>query len=166
MYTASALAANTVLRSAAGAAAPLFTTYMFDALGVGGGGSLIGGVAVLLAPIPFVFYRYGAPIRKRSKFAPTEHDNDGEKEKQRGSRNQEPQNGGVRQNSNASSDTATGDELTSHEDVIANGESGSHSEANLDDTPVGDPEKLTEIPQGEDDQRDLEKGIFEHKNSS
>jgi hypothetical protein len=46
---------------------------MFNALGVGGGGSLIGGVAVLLAPIPFVFYRYGEPIRKRSKFAPTEN---------------------------------------------------------------------------------------------
>jgi MFS transporter, DHA1 family, multidrug resistance protein len=71
MYAASAIAANTVCRSAAGAAAPLFTQYMFDALGVGGGGSLIGGVAVLLAPIPFIFYRYGEPIRKRSKFAPT-----------------------------------------------------------------------------------------------
>jgi len=72
MFAASALAANTVARSAAGAAAPLFTQYMFDALGVGGGGSLIGGFAVLLAPIPFIFYKYGEPIRKRSKFAPTE----------------------------------------------------------------------------------------------
>ena len=71
MYAASALAANTVARSAAGAAAPLFTNYMFEALGVGGGGSLIGGVAVLLAPIPFIFYRYGRPIRERSRFAPT-----------------------------------------------------------------------------------------------
>lgn len=71
MYAASALAANTVARSAAGAAAPLFTQYMFDALGVGGGGSLIAGVACLLAPIPFIFYRYGRPIRERSKFAPT-----------------------------------------------------------------------------------------------
>ena len=71
MYTASAMAANTICRSACGAAAPLFTQYMFDALGVGGGGSLIGGVATLLAPIPFIFYRYGEPIRIRSKFAPT-----------------------------------------------------------------------------------------------
>jgi DHA1 family multidrug resistance protein-like MFS transporter len=71
IYAASAVAANTVCRSAAGASAPLFTQYMFDALGVGGGGSLIGGVAVLLAPIPFIFYRYGEPIRKRSKFAQT-----------------------------------------------------------------------------------------------
>jgi DHA1 family multidrug resistance protein-like MFS transporter len=71
MYAASALAANTVVRSAAGAAAPLFTQYMFDALGVGGGGSLIAGIATLLAPIPFIFYKYGGPIRERSKFAPT-----------------------------------------------------------------------------------------------
>jgi len=71
MFTASAMAANTICRSACGATAPLFTQYMFDALGVGGGGSLIGGVAILLAPIPFVFYFYGEPIRRRSKFAPT-----------------------------------------------------------------------------------------------
>ncbi|KKY13646.1 putative benomyl methotrexate resistance protein [Phaeomoniella chlamydospora] len=71
MYAASAIAANTVARSAAGASAPLFTTYMFDSLGVGGGGSLIGGMAAVLAIIPFAFYRYGEPIRKRSKFAPT-----------------------------------------------------------------------------------------------
>ncbi|RDL37995.1 MFS multidrug transporter-like protein [Venustampulla echinocandica] len=71
MYTASAIAANTIARSACGAAAPLFTNYMFSALGIAGGGSLIGGVAVLLSPIPFIFYRYGEGIRKRSKFAPT-----------------------------------------------------------------------------------------------
>lgn len=71
MYAASAIAANTVARSAAGAAAPLFTNYMFEALGIGGGGSLIGGIAVLLAPTPFLFYKYGRPIRERSKFAPT-----------------------------------------------------------------------------------------------
>lgn len=70
MYAASAVAANTVVRSASAAAAPLFTQYMFDTLGVGGAGSLIGGVAVLLAPIPFVFYKYGEGLRKRSKFSP------------------------------------------------------------------------------------------------
>lgn len=71
MYTASAMAANMIARSAAAAAAPLFTTQMFRALGVGGGGSLIGGVATLLIPVSFVFYRYGRAIRLRSKFAPT-----------------------------------------------------------------------------------------------
>ncbi|KAK3068497.1 hypothetical protein LTR53_013884 [Teratosphaeriaceae sp. CCFEE 6253] len=71
MYAALALAANTVVRSACGAAAPLFTSYMFESLGVGGGGSLIASVACLLAPIPFIFYKFGERIRVRSKFAPT-----------------------------------------------------------------------------------------------
>ncbi|KAI1098396.1 MFS general substrate transporter [Jackrogersella minutella] len=69
-YAASAIAVNTVCRSACGAAAPLFTNYMFDALGIGGGGSLIGGVATVLAVIPFAFYKHGESIRKRSRFAP------------------------------------------------------------------------------------------------
>ncbi|KFH48690.1 putative transporter-like protein [Hapsidospora chrysogenum ATCC 11550] len=68
-YAASAVAANTIARSACGAAAPLFTQQMFDALGVGPGGSLIGGCATLLAVIPFMFWKYGKVIRKRSRFA-------------------------------------------------------------------------------------------------
>lgn len=71
MFAASALAANTVVRSALAAVAPLFVSQMFAALGVGGAGSLIGGFGVLLAPVPFVFYKYGEGIRKKSKFAPT-----------------------------------------------------------------------------------------------
>lgn len=71
MFAASAIAANTVARSAAGSAAPLFTDQMFTALGVGGGGSLVGGVAALLALIPFCFFKYGEGIRIRSRFAPT-----------------------------------------------------------------------------------------------
>ncbi|KAE9371750.1 MFS general substrate transporter [Stipitochalara longipes BDJ] len=71
MFAASTIAANTVARSACAAASPLFTQYMFDTLGIGGAGSLIGGVAVILAPIPFVFYKYGKSIRHRSNFAPT-----------------------------------------------------------------------------------------------
>lgn len=67
-YAASALTANTVLRSACAAASPLFTNYMFDALGVGGAASLIGAIGVLLMPMPFIFYRYGAAIRSKSKF--------------------------------------------------------------------------------------------------
>ncbi|PTB66848.1 MFS general substrate transporter [Trichoderma citrinoviride] len=69
MYAASAIAANTIMRSACGAA-PLFTLQMFHALGVGGGGSLVGGVATVLAIIPFMFYKYGAAIRARSRFNP------------------------------------------------------------------------------------------------
>jgi DHA1 family multidrug resistance protein-like MFS transporter len=71
-FAASALAANTILRSACAAASPLFTQYMFDTLDVGGAGSLVGGIGVLLMPIPFIFYRYGATIRARSKYAVTD----------------------------------------------------------------------------------------------
>jgi hypothetical protein len=97
MYAASAIAANTIARSACGAAAPLFTSQMFAALGVGGGGSLIAGVATLLAAIPFFFYKYGKQIRMRSKFAPINKrelpvEEDEDKESGRGNR---PVNGAL-----------------------------------------------------------------------
>ncbi|PKS08103.1 hypothetical protein jhhlp_005378 [Lomentospora prolificans] len=69
LYAASAIAANTIARFACSAAAPLFTKQMFGALGVGGGGSLIGGVAVILTAIPFLFWKYGRILRLKSKYA-------------------------------------------------------------------------------------------------
>ena len=69
LYAASAIAANTIARFACSAAAPLFTKQMFGALGVGGGGSLIGGVAVILTVIPFLFWKYGRVLRLKSKYA-------------------------------------------------------------------------------------------------
>ncbi|KAM3079316.1 hypothetical protein ACMFMG_005750 [Clarireedia jacksonii] len=71
MFAASAIAANTLLRSLAGAGFPLFSQYMFKALGVNWAGTLLGCVAFVLVPIPVVFYLYGAKIRERSAFAPT-----------------------------------------------------------------------------------------------
>lgn len=67
-YAASIIAVNTFARTAGSAAAPLFTNSMFNALGVGGGGSLLGGCAALLALIPFVFYKYGERLRTQSKY--------------------------------------------------------------------------------------------------
>lgn len=69
VHAASAIAANSIARYAFSAAVPLFTQQMFGALGIGGGGSLIAGVATLLAGVPFVFWRYGKGIRRRSRFA-------------------------------------------------------------------------------------------------
>ncbi|EEB06984.1 spermidine family transporter [Schizosaccharomyces japonicus yFS275] len=66
--TASAVAANTILRSIAGAVFPLFTTQMYHGLGIGWAGSLIGFVAVGLIPIPFLFFHYGPKIRQMSRF--------------------------------------------------------------------------------------------------
>ncbi|KAG5644441.1 hypothetical protein DXG03_008536 [Asterophora parasitica] len=70
MYSASAFAANTMIRSAVAAAFPLFTTQMFTNMGVNWALTLFGLFGLLLAPSPFLFYRYGAQIRSRSKFAP------------------------------------------------------------------------------------------------
>ncbi|KAL2223488.1 putative MFS multidrug transporter [Thermoascus aurantiacus ATCC 26904] len=71
LFAASAIAANTFLRSIAGAVFPLFSQYMFHSLGVNWAGTLLGCVAALLAPIPVVFYLYGHKLRAKSKFAPT-----------------------------------------------------------------------------------------------
>lgn len=69
LFAASALAANSILRSTAGAGFPLFATYMFNGLGVNWTGTLLGCVAAVLMPIPLLFYLYGAKIREKSKFA-------------------------------------------------------------------------------------------------
>ncbi|KAL4790617.1 major facilitator superfamily domain-containing protein [Aspergillus venezuelensis] len=69
MFAASALAANSILRSTAGAGFPLFAPYMFNALGVSYTGTLLGCVAAVLMPIPLLFYLHGSKIRSKSKFA-------------------------------------------------------------------------------------------------
>ncbi|OGE50302.1 hypothetical protein PENARI_c017G07079 [Penicillium arizonense] len=66
---ASALAANSILRSSAGAGFPLFVTYMFNGPGVNWAGTLLGCVAAALIPIPISLYLYGDLIRAKSKFA-------------------------------------------------------------------------------------------------
>lgn len=68
---ASAIAGNTLLRSLAGAGFPLFSTYMFNGMGIQWASTLLGCVAAALVPIPVIFYIYGHRIRKRSAYAPT-----------------------------------------------------------------------------------------------
>jgi len=70
MYAASALAANSVLRSIFGAVFPLFVSPMMHNLGTSWGLTVFAFLTLLCAPIPFLFYRYGAAIRARSTFAP------------------------------------------------------------------------------------------------
>ncbi|AEO61749.1 hypothetical protein MYCTH_2312265 [Thermothelomyces thermophilus ATCC 42464] len=71
MFAASAIAGNTFLRSLAGAGFPLFSTYMFDGMGIQWASTLLGCVAAALVPIPIIFYLYGPKIRAKSAFAPT-----------------------------------------------------------------------------------------------
>ncbi|KZF25574.1 MFS multidrug transporter [Xylona heveae TC161] len=71
MFAASALAANTFIRSIFGACFPLFGRQMFNNLGIQWAATLLGCLAAIMVPIPIVFYKYGHKIRQRSKFAPT-----------------------------------------------------------------------------------------------
>ncbi|CCG25194.1 hypothetical protein CORT_0H00770 [Candida orthopsilosis Co 90-125] len=66
---ASALAGNTFIRSAFGAAFPLFTTQMFTNLTIKWAATLLGCLGALMIPVPFLFYKYGAYIRSKSKYA-------------------------------------------------------------------------------------------------
>lgn len=69
IFAASVLAANSVLRSCFGAAFPLFTTYMYQNLGIHWASSIPAFLALACVPFPFLFYKYGAAIRTRCKFA-------------------------------------------------------------------------------------------------
>ncbi|KAK3320921.1 major facilitator superfamily domain-containing protein [Cercophora scortea] len=71
MFAASAIAGNTFLRSLAGAGFPLFSSYMFEGMGIQWASTLLGCVAAALVPIPVLFYLYGHKLRQRSSFAPT-----------------------------------------------------------------------------------------------
>ncbi|CAI7659176.1 unnamed protein product [Penicillium glandicola] len=69
-FAASVFAANTIIRSAVGAAFPLFSKQMFVNLGVQWAGTLLGCLALIMIPIPLVFIKWGPALRKKSKFAP------------------------------------------------------------------------------------------------
>ena len=69
IYAASVLAANAALRSIFGAAFPLFTTPMYENLGIHWASSIPAFLALVCVPLPFLFYRYGAAIRVRCRYA-------------------------------------------------------------------------------------------------
>ncbi|XWW92421.1 hypothetical protein V2A60_000344 [Cordyceps javanica] len=65
IYAASALAANSVVRSLLGAVLPLAGGPMYAKLGLGWGNSLLAFIAVALIPVPWLFMRYGEFLRKK-----------------------------------------------------------------------------------------------------
>lgn len=69
LYASSALSAMSFLRNLVGAVFPLFTSQLFDRLGVQGAGGLVFGLSTILSVIPFVLFKYGARLRERSPFA-------------------------------------------------------------------------------------------------
>lgn len=66
-YAASALAANTVMRSIAGAVLPLCGLKMYNQLGLGWGNSLLGFIAIAMLPIPILILRFGERLRLKTK---------------------------------------------------------------------------------------------------
>ncbi|EEH07945.1 polyamine transporter 1 [Histoplasma capsulatum G186AR] len=67
--SASAVGANTFLRSCFAGAFPLFARVMYSKLGVPWASSLLGFVSLPLIPIPYLFYFYGKRIRARGKWS-------------------------------------------------------------------------------------------------
>jgi hypothetical protein len=64
-YAASAVAANTFLRSGFAGAFPLFITPMLHKLGISWGVSIFAFVAMAMIPIPYLFFIYGKRIRAK-----------------------------------------------------------------------------------------------------
>lgn len=68
MTAGSALAAGTTCRALLGGVFPLFSIQMFEKLTVQGATSLLAGLCLLLAPLPYVFWFKGEAMRARSKY--------------------------------------------------------------------------------------------------
>jgi len=67
-FSASALAANAVMRSLFSAGFPLFASQMYVGMGTPWATSTLGFIAVAMAPVPWVLYKYGPWLRGRSKY--------------------------------------------------------------------------------------------------
>ena len=68
-YAASAVAANTLLRSCFAGAFPLVVGPLYHNVGVPWGTSIFAFFAVVLIPIPFLLYRFGERVRGQSKWS-------------------------------------------------------------------------------------------------
>lgn len=64
-YAASAVAANTALRSGFAAAFPLFISYQLHNIGINWGISVFAFISALMIPIPYLFFVFGKRIRAR-----------------------------------------------------------------------------------------------------
>lgn len=69
LYAASAISANTFLRSLMAAGLPFAIRPMFEALGAAKALSILGALAGAAIPMPILFRIYGKKLRSKSKFA-------------------------------------------------------------------------------------------------
>lgn len=68
IIVASVLAANNLARYVFASVFPLFTVQMYDKMGIDWASSFFGFVSLAMAPIPWIFYKYGPALRKGSRF--------------------------------------------------------------------------------------------------
>ncbi|EED15848.1 conserved hypothetical protein [Talaromyces stipitatus ATCC 10500] len=68
IHAASAVAANTVVRSIFGALVPLAGNPLYDTLGLGWGNSLLAFISIAFVPFSLVLLKYGARIRTNPRF--------------------------------------------------------------------------------------------------
>lgn len=68
LFSASAAGANSLARYALTACFPLFTLQMYRRLGINWTSSLLGFCTLFMAPIPWVFWRWGPKLRGRGKY--------------------------------------------------------------------------------------------------
>ncbi|MCJ1422078.1 hypothetical protein MMC32_008447 [Xylographa parallela] len=68
-YAASAIAANTIVRSLVGGVLPLAGQPMYTKLGYGWGSSLLALIALVLAPLSWLIVKYGERLRTHPRFA-------------------------------------------------------------------------------------------------
>lgn len=83
IYAASAMAGNAVVRSILGGTLPLLGPTLYRTLGANWASTLLGLLEVLIIPIPFAFYKYGAKIRKKSALITEMRENEERQEKKR-----------------------------------------------------------------------------------
>ncbi|KAK4905789.1 hypothetical protein LTR49_024964 [Elasticomyces elasticus] len=68
LYGASAAGAAMLSRYTLSSAFPLFALKLYQSLGVGWATSLLAFCTLAMAPIPWLFWKFGADIRKKSKY--------------------------------------------------------------------------------------------------
>ncbi|KAJ5731795.1 Major facilitator superfamily domain general substrate transporter [Penicillium malachiteum] len=69
IYASSVLAAAAIFRSVVGAVFPLFTTQMYNNLGIHWASSVPAFMTVICMPFPLIMYCYGMQVRMKCKFS-------------------------------------------------------------------------------------------------
>ncbi|CCH46405.1 putative transporter [Wickerhamomyces ciferrii] len=69
LFSASAMACNSLVRSIMAGVFPLFGLQMYEACGVNWGGSILAFATLAMIPFPFLFYKYGETLRNKSPYA-------------------------------------------------------------------------------------------------